>query len=74
MGQKGIRASDTLKTDIATTIAQVIVDPQQQAEALIRWTDGVTVDRDNPIVELVAAELGLTSDQVDDAWPDILKI
>lgn len=55
-------------------IQQLVPDPAEQAAALITWEYALSVERDNPLTIAVGAALGLTPEQLDAAWPDLLAI
>jgi hypothetical protein len=55
-------------------IAQVVPDGPQRKEALIRWDYAVRIPRDFPLVDVIGAQMGLTAEQIDAAWPDILDL
>jgi len=45
-----------------------------QKEALMRWDYAVRVPRDFPLVDVIGAQMGLTPEQIDAAWPTILAL
>jgi hypothetical protein len=55
-------------------IAQVVPDGPQRKEALMRWDYAVRVPRDFPLVDVIGAQMGLTPEQIDAAWPSILEL
>jgi hypothetical protein len=64
---------------VPAIIAQVV--PEQvpvgeigQKEALMRWDYAVRVPRDFPLVDVIGAQMGLTREQIDAAWPTILAL
>ena len=64
---------------VPAIIAQVV--PEQvpageigQKEALMRWDYAVRVPRDFPLVDVIGAQMGLTPEQIDAAWPTILAL
>jgi hypothetical protein len=55
-------------------IAQVVPDGPQRKEALMRWDYAVRIPRDFPLVDVIGAQMNLTPEQIDAAWPDILTL
>jgi hypothetical protein len=60
-------------------IAQVVpevVPPGgiNRKEALSRWRKATRVPRDFPLVNVIGAQMGLTPEQIDAAWPEILTL
>jgi hypothetical protein len=55
-------------------IAQVVPDGPQRKEALMRWDYAVRIPRDFPLVDVIGAQMNLTPEQIDAAWPDILAL
>ena len=55
-------------------IAQVVPDGPQRKEALMRWDYAVRIPRDFPLVNVIGAQMGLTPEQIDAAWPEILTL
>jgi len=45
-----------------------------QKEALMRWDYAVRVPRDFPLVDVIGAQMNLTPEQIDAAWPSILEL
>jgi hypothetical protein len=69
-----------LDPDIVTQIiARVVPEVVQQGqinrkEALSRWRKASRVPRDFPLVNVIGAQMNLTPEQIDAAWPDILAL
>jgi hypothetical protein len=40
----------------------------------MRWDYAVRVPRDFPLVDVIGAQMGLTPEQIDAAWPSILEL
>jgi hypothetical protein len=59
---------------VPTIIAQVVPDGPQRKEALMRWDYAVRIPRDFPLVDVIGAQMNLTPEQIDAAWPDILAL
>jgi hypothetical protein len=59
---------------VPAIIAQVVPDGPQRKEALMRWDYAVRVPRDFPLVDVIGAQMNLTPEQIDAAWPDILSL
>jgi hypothetical protein len=59
---------------VPTIIAQVVPDGPQRKEALMRWDYAVRIPRDFPLTNVIGAQMGLTPEQIDAAWPDILAL
>jgi hypothetical protein len=59
---------------VPTIIAQVVPDGPQRKEALMRWDYAVRIPRDFPLVNVIGAQMGLTPEQIDAAWPEILTL
>jgi hypothetical protein len=59
---------------VPTIIAQVVPDGPQRKEALMRWDYAVRIPRDFPLVDVIGAQMKLTPEQINDAWPDILSL
>ena len=59
---------------VPAIIAQVVPDGPQRKEALMRWDYAVRIPRDFPLVDVIGAQMGLTPEQIDAAWPDILTL
>ena len=59
---------------VPTIIAQVVPDGPQRKEALMRWDYAVRVPRDFPLTNVIGAQMGLTPEQIDAAWPEILTL
>ena len=60
-------------------IAQVVpevVPPGgiNRKEALSRWRKATRIPRDFPLVDVIGAQMNLTPQQIDAAWPDILAL
>jgi hypothetical protein len=55
-------------------IAQVVPDGPQRKEALMRWDYAVRIPRDFPLVDVIGAQMNLTPQQIDAAWPEILTL
>jgi hypothetical protein len=55
-------------------IAQVVPDGPQRKEALMRWDYAVRIPRDFPLVDVIGAQMNLTPEQIDAAWPEILTL
>jgi hypothetical protein len=55
-------------------IAQVIPDGPQRKEALMRWDYAVRIPRGFPLVDVIGAQMGLTPEQIDAVWLDILEL
>jgi hypothetical protein len=55
-------------------IAQVVPDGPQRKEALMRWDYAVRIPRDFPLTNVIGAQMGLTPEQIDAAWPEILTL
>lgn len=55
-------------------IEAVIPAGVAREEALVRWEYAIRIPRDHPLVNLVAASMEITPQQVDEAWPTILSI
>ena len=52
-------------------ITQLVTDAKERKEALMRWDYAVRVPRNFPLVDAIGAQMGLTPEQIDAAWPDI---
>jgi hypothetical protein len=59
---------------VPAIIAQVVPEGPQRKEALMRWDYAVRVPRDFPLVDVIGAQMGLTPEQIDAAWPAILEL
>jgi hypothetical protein len=59
---------------VPTIIAQVVPEGPERKEALMRWDYAVRVPRDFPLVDVIGAQMGLTPEQIDAAWPAILEL
>lgn len=59
---------------VPAIIAQVVPDGPQRKEALMRWDYAVRIPRDFPLVDVIGAQMNLTPEQIDAAWPDILAL
>jgi hypothetical protein len=59
---------------VPTIIAQVVPDGPQRKEALMRWDYAVRIPRDFPLVNVIGAQMKLTPEQIDAAWPEILTL
>jgi len=59
---------------VPAIIAQVVPDGPQRKEALMRWDYAVRIPRDFPLVNVIGAQMGLTPEQIDAAWPEILTL
>ena len=59
---------------VPAIIAQVVPDGPQQKEALMRWDYAVRIPRDFPLTNVIGAQMGLTPEQIDAAWPEILTL
>jgi len=59
---------------VPAIIAQVVPDGPQRKEALMRWDYAVRIPRDFPLVDVIGAQMNLTPQQIDAAWPDILDL
>jgi hypothetical protein len=59
---------------VPAIIAQVVPDGPQRKEALMRWDYAVRVPRDFPLVDVIGKQMGLTPEQIDGAWPEILTL
>jgi hypothetical protein len=59
---------------VPTIIAQVVPDGPQRKEALMRWDYAVRIPRDFPLVDVIGAQMNLTPEQIDAAWPEILTL
>lgn len=55
-------------------ISQLITDAKEQKEALMRWDYAVRIPRNFPLVNAIGAQMNLTPEQIDAAWPDILSL
>lgn len=55
-------------------ITQLVTDAKEQKEALMRWDYAVKVPRNFPLVDAIGAQMGLTPEQIDTAWPDIINL
>ena len=55
-------------------IAQVVPDGPERKEALMRWDYAVRIPRDFPLTNVIGAQMNLTPEQIDAAWPDILAL
>jgi hypothetical protein len=55
-------------------ISQLVTDAKEQKEALMRWDYAVRVPRNFPLVNAIGAQMGLTPEQIDAAWPDIINL
>jgi hypothetical protein len=59
---------------VPTIIAQVVPEGPERKEALMRWDYAVRIPRDFPLVNVIGAQMGLTPEQIDAAWPAILGL
>ncbi len=59
---------------VPAIIAQVVPDGPQRKEALMRWDYAVRIPRDFPLVDVIGAQMNLTPEQIDAAWPEILTL
>ena len=55
-------------------ITQLVTDAKEQKEALMRWDYAVRVPRNFPLVDSIGAQMGLTPEQIDAAWPSIVAL
>jgi len=55
-------------------ISQLVTDAKDQKEALMRWDYAVRVPRNFPLVNAIGAQMGLTPEQIDAAWPSIINL
>lgn len=55
-------------------ISHLVTDAKEQKEALMRWYYAVRVPRNFPLVDAIGAQMGLTPEQIDAAWPDIINL
>ena len=55
-------------------ISQVITDAKEKKEALMRWDYAVKIPRNFPLVDIIGLQMGLTPEQINAAWPDILSL
>jgi hypothetical protein len=60
-------------------IAQVVPDVVppggiNRKEALSRWRKATRIPRDFPLVDVIGAQMGLTPEQIDAAWSEILTL
>jgi hypothetical protein len=60
--------------EIPQFITSNITDPQQQKIALIEWEYATSVERQNPLVAMFAAELELTEREVDEFFITASKL
>lgn len=49
-------------------------DAAASKEAKLRWANVPDVPRDHPLVNALGAAIGMTPEQIDAAWPEILGI
>jgi len=59
---------------VPTIIAAVVTAGAARDEALMRWEYATRIPRDFPLVDVIGAQMGLTSAEIDAAWPDIQQI
>lgn len=55
-------------------ISQVITDEKEKREALMRWDYAVRIPRNFPLVNIIGSQMGLSPEQINSAWPDILSL
>jgi hypothetical protein len=55
-------------------ITQLVTDEKERKESLMRWDYAVRVPRNFPLVDAIGSQMGLTPEQIDTAWPDILAL
>lgn len=55
-------------------ISQVITDEKEKKEALMRWDYAVRIPRNFPLVNIIGSQMGLSPEQINTAWPDILAL
>jgi hypothetical protein len=55
-------------------ISQVITDVKEKKEALMRWDYAVKIPRNFPLVDIIGLQMGLTPEQINSAWSDILSL
>ena len=59
---------------IEATIATLVPDEMEQAESLVLWEYSTEINRDHPLVNLLAAELGFDQAALDAEWAVILAL
>jgi hypothetical protein len=65
---------DAVPAIIATVVPESVPGGINRAEALMRWDYAVRVPRNFPLVNVIGAQMDLTPEEIDTAWPDILKL
>ena len=55
-------------------ISQLVTDEKERKESLMRWDYAVRVPRNFPLVNAIGAQMGLTPEQIDAAWPSIVAL
>lgn len=55
-------------------ISQLVTDEKERKESLMRWDYAVRVPRNYPLVDAIGAQMGLTPEQIDAAWPSIINL
>jgi hypothetical protein len=65
---------DAVPAIIAAVVPESVPGGINRAEALMRWDYAVRVPRNFPLVNVIGSQMGLTPEQIDAAWPDILKL
>ena len=55
-------------------ISQLVTDEKERKESLMRWDYAVRVPRNFPLVDAIGAQMGLTPEQIDAAWPSIINL
>jgi hypothetical protein len=65
---------DIVPQIIAQVVPESVPNGINRAEALMRWDYAVRVPRDFPLVDVIGAAMSLTPEQIDAAWPEILKL
>jgi len=66
---------DVVPQIIAQVVPEEVPEGEiNRAEALMSWDYAVRVPRDFPLVNVIGAQMNLTPEQIDAAWPSILKL
>lgn len=60
--------------EVPQIIAQVVPDGPERKEALMRWDYAVRIPRDFPLVDVIGSQMGLSPEQIDAAWNDIITL
>jgi hypothetical protein len=55
-------------------IAQVVPEGIERKEALMRWDYAVRIPRNFPLVDVIGSQMGLSPQDIDGAWSNILAL